>query len=86
VGKKDIFLKVLGPDGATIYNQAAGSGTFRFQDEESLYSSKKTIDFNQESQQISIYWDKGSEFVKGQYKAELYCEGFKIGSSEFVLK
>jgi hypothetical protein len=86
VGKKDVYLKVLGPDGATIYNQAAGSGTFRFQNDESLYSSKKTIDFNQESQQISIYWDKGSEFVKGQYKAELYCEGFKIGSSEFVLK
>lgn len=86
VGKKEVYLKVLGPDGATIYNQAAGSGTFKFQNEESLYSSKKVIDFNQVSQQISIYWDKGSEFVKGQYKAELYCEGFKIGNSEFELK
>ncbi|MDZ4668698.1 MAG: hypothetical protein SGJ00_12565 [bacterium] len=86
MGKKDVYLKVTGPDGATVYNQAAGSGTFQFQNEESLYSTKKSIDFNQEGQQVSIYWDKGSEFVKGNYKAELYCEGFKIGNSEFELK
>jgi hypothetical protein len=85
-GKKDLFLKVIGPDGATVYNQISGSGTFKFQNEESLYSTKKTIEFNQEAQQISLYWDKGSDFVTGNYKAELFCEGFKIGSSEFELK
>lgn len=85
-GKKDLILKVIGPDGATVYNQISGSGTFKFQNEESLYSTKKTIEFNQEAQQISLYWDKGSEFVAGNYKAELFCEGFKIGSSEFELK
>jgi len=85
-GKKDLILKVLGPDGATVYNQISGSGTFKFQNEESLYSTKKTIEFTQEAQQVSLYWDKGSEFVKGNYKAELFCEGFKIGSTEFELK
>jgi len=85
-GKKDIILKVIGPDGATIYNEIAGSGTFRYQNEESLYSTKKVIDYGQEAQQVSIYWNKGSEFVKGIYKAELFCEGFKIGTTEFELK
>ncbi len=85
-GAKDIFLKVIGPDGATIYNEIAGSGTFKFQNEESLYSSKKTVEFNQEAMPVSFYWNRGAEFIKGTYKAELYCEGFKIGSSEFVLK
>lgn len=85
-GNKDIFLKVIGPDGATIYNELAGSGTFTYQNEESLYSAKKTIDFNQEAISVSFYWNKGSEFIKGTYKAELYCEGFRIGSSEFELK
>lgn len=85
-GNKDIYLKVVGPDGATVYNQVAGSGTFKFQNEESLYSTRKTIDYKQDAMQVSIYWDKGSEFVKGLYKAELYCEGFKIGATEFELK
>lgn len=85
-GPKDIYLKIVGPDGSTVYNQIAGSGTFKFQNEESLYSTKKTIDFNNEPQNVSIYWEKGSEFSKGVYKAELFCEGFKIGSTEFELK
>jgi DNA repair ATPase RecN len=85
-GKKDIILKVIGPDGATIYNEIAGSGTFKYQNDESLYSTKKVIDYSQEAQQVSIYWNKGSEFVKGIYKAELFCEGFKIGTTEFELK
>jgi hypothetical protein len=85
-GKKEIFLKIVGSDGATVYNQAAGSGTFQYQNEESLYSAKKMIEFKSEAQMVSIYWDKGSPFAKGNYKAELYCEGFKIGVTEFELK
>jgi hypothetical protein len=85
-GKKEIFLKIVGSDGATVYNQAAGSGTFQYQNEESLYSAKKMIEFKSEAQTVSIYWDKGSSFAKGSYKAELYCEGFKIGVTEFELK
>jgi hypothetical protein len=85
-GKKEIFLKIVGSDGATVYNQAAGSGTFQYQNEESLYSAKKMIEFKSEAQTVSIYWDKGSSFAKGNYKAELYCEGFKIGVTEFELK
>ncbi len=85
-GQKEIYLKIVGPDGSTVYNQIAGSGTFNFQNEESLYSTKKTIDFANEPQTVSIYWEKGSEYAKGLYKAELYCEGFKIGNTEFELK
>jgi hypothetical protein len=85
-GTKDIYLKIIGPDGSTVYNQIAGSGTFKFQNEESLYSTKKSIEFTNESQNVSIYWEKGSEYTKGLYKAELYCEGFKIGNTEFELK
>ena len=85
-GNKEIYLKIVGPDGATVYNQLAGSGTFIFQNEESLYSSKKTIEFNQSAQNVSIYCNSGSPLIAGKYKADLYCEGFKIGQTEFELK
>lgn len=85
-GPKEIYLKIISPDGSTVYNQVAGSGTFKFQEDESLYSTKKVIDYTNEAQNVSIYWEKGSEFSKGLYKAELYCEGFKIGNTEFELK
>jgi DNA repair ATPase RecN len=85
-GTKDIYLKIVGPDGATVYNQAAGSGTFVYQNEESLYSTKKAIEFNQVAQQVSVYWNAGTPLFKGKYKAEIYSEGFKIGQSDFELK
>jgi FtsZ-binding cell division protein ZapB len=83
---KDIILKVIGPDGTTVYNNNAGSGTFKFQNEESIYSSKKTIEFTQDAQTVNFYWNKGSDWQKGKYKAELFADGFKIGSSDFELK
>jgi len=85
-GHKDIYLKVTGVDGNTMYNEKAGSGVFKYQNEESLYSSKKTIDFDQTAQPVSIYWNRGSEFAPGKYTAELFCEGFKIGETLFELK
>jgi hypothetical protein len=85
-GSKDVFLKIVGPDGATVYNQLAGSGTFVFQNEESLYSSKKVVEFNQAAQNVAIYWNSGGQLIAGKYKAELFCEGFRIGQTEFELK
>lgn len=85
-GNKDIYLKVVGPDGTTIYNETAGSGMFVFQGEESKFSTKKSIEFTQAAQSVTVYWTNGSTFGKGKYKAELFAEGFKIGDTEFELK
>lgn len=85
-GEKDIYMKVLGPDGATIYVENAGSGSFKFEGEDALYSTKKTISYENKTQTVSIYWSKGSEFVKGDYKVELYADGALIGTGSFKLK
>lgn len=86
MGIKELYIKVVGPDGSTLYNELAGSGTFVFEGQQSLYSTKKSFEFNQQAQQVVVYWDKGSEFVKGSYKIELFCEGLRIGSGDFELK
>jgi len=85
-GNKDIYLKITTQDGTTLYNQTTGTATIKFQGEESLYTQKKTIDFTQEAQDVIMYWAKGSEFASGKYKAELFSEGFRIGTVEFELK
>jgi hypothetical protein len=86
IGPKDIYMKVVGPEGSTLYNESAGSGTFKFQGQDALYSTKKTIDFTQASQEVTIYWQKGSDYAKGKYTLELYSDGMRIGSGEFELK
>jgi hypothetical protein len=85
-GNKEIYLKLTMQDGTTLYNQATGTATFKYQGEESLYTQKKVIEFTQEAQDVVIYWAKGSEFAVGKYKAELFSDGFRIGATEFELK
>jgi hypothetical protein len=86
MGEKDIFIKILGPEGTTLYNEIAGSGTFKFQGDDNLYTCKKTIEFNQAAQTVTVYWDKGSDYAKGKYTIELFADGFQIGNGEFELK
>jgi hypothetical protein len=85
-GEKTVFMKVVGPDGATLYNEAAGSGTFNFQGQESLYSAKQQISFNQKAQEVTTYWTKGSTYGIGVYNVQLFVDGFQIGSASFELK
>jgi hypothetical protein len=86
IGEKDIFIKIIGPEGTTLYNEIAGSGTFKFQGDDNLYTCKKTIEFNQAAQNVIVYWDKGSDYAKGKYTIELFADGFQIGKGEFELK
>ena len=85
-GTKDIYLKVVGPEGTTLYNEDAGSGMFKFENEESRYTTKKQIEFTQDAQDVSIYWKRGTPFQKGDYKLEVFCEGMRIASGAFTLK
>ncbi len=85
-GEKEIYLKITSQDGTTLYNQTTGTATFKFQGDESLYTQKKVIDFNQEAQDVTIYWSKGTEFALGKYKAEIFADGFRIGAVDFELK
>jgi hypothetical protein len=86
IGNKIIYVKIYGVDGTTIYNEASGSGVFQFEGTESLYSTKKEIEYTQVQQMVNVYWDKGTEFAKGKYKVDLFCEGLRIGTTDFELK
>jgi cell division protein FtsB len=86
IGTKDLYIKIIGPEGTTLYNEVAGSGTFTYQGQDALYSTKKSIEFTQQAQAITVYWDKGSDYAKGKYTIEIFCDGMEIGKSEFELK
>ncbi len=85
--EKEIYLRVLDPDGAVLSDMATGSGSFRFNGRETIYSSKQAIVFTNSRQQVVIYYGKGGLPLKsGKYTAELYCEGFKIGQGGFTVR
>ena len=73
-GSVDIYLRVLGPDGAVI---STNSETFKAENQDLTYNSDTQID---------VAWAKGSNFFKGKYNVEIYHSGNLIGRSMIDLK
>ncbi|GGH50222.1 hypothetical protein ACN9ML_12260 [Dyadobacter endophyticus] len=85
--EKEIYLRVLDPDGAVLSDMATGSGSFIFNGRELIYSSKQTVSFTNTGQSVDIFYGRGGIPMKdGKYAIELYSEGFKIGQGDFTVK
>lgn len=86
LGTKDFYLRIISPEGSTLSSESTGGGSFRFQGEDALYTMKHSAEFDNTGQTIVFYYNKGSEWVSGDYKAELYADGFLIGSQNLRLR
>jgi len=52
-----------------------------------IYSDKKEIDYQNQSVDLTIYYDlQGESLTKGNYKVKIFCEGNVIGTDSFTLK
>ncbi len=83
--QKTICMKIINPAGSTI--ASPDKGTFTFQGNETAYTQKINFQFTNTKQQLQLVWDKGNVALnKGNYKVEVYCEGFMIGTTTFILR
>ena len=87
-GPTDVYVCITGPDGKPISVPALGSGTFTTRDEgDKIYTAKVPVDFEAgKTKSVQFAWKQNSEFVKGNYKIEIYHNGFKIGEGTRELK
>jgi hypothetical protein len=87
-GKKDIYVCVTAPDGTPVSVEALGSGTFTTREEgNKFYTNKIEVDYTQgQRKNINFDWKQNSDFQRGDYKVEVYQNGFKIGESKVTFK
>lgn len=85
-GNKNVYLRVIAPEGVSLWIEDAGSGKFMASGQETLYTAMATVDYQQEDLPVCIYWTKGSPFTEGTYKAEIYADGILIGETNFTLR
>ena len=80
-GSKEIFVCITAPDGTPVAVEALGSGKFVTRDGvEKLFTKKVQINYNQgEKQSVTVEWKQNSDFQTGNYRIEVYHNGFKIG-------
>lgn len=85
--KKEIYLRVLDPDGAVLTDEAVGGGNFMtVTGEDSRYSAREVVTFTNDNQKVEMIYDYANQFRPGKYNVELFAEGYKIGDTDFVVK
>ncbi len=84
-GVKNIYVCITGPDGNPI---ASGAGKFSTRDGlEKFFTQKLDVNYTQgQRQTLSFDWKQDSNFQTGDYKIEVYNNGFKIGEGVRSLK
>lgn len=85
-GLRDVYIQVLTPNDQVIFDIAKGSGTFELDGKEVFYTSRQDFIFNNSQQQLTYYYEKGSDYPSGLYTVRVYAEGTEIGSSTFEVK
>ncbi len=84
-GKKDVYVAVYSPDGNLMDN----AGTFQSRDEgDKAYTNKIAVDYEQGKRSaVSYDFAKGQgNYQSGNYKIEIYNNGYKIGEGTKTLK
>lgn len=82
---KDIYLRVLDPQGAVVANDATGSGEFEVDGAPSKFTSRESVAYQNNNQKVEMLYDN-SQLRPGKYSVELYSEGYKIGGTNFTIK
>ncbi len=88
-GDKELYVCVTGPDGHPITIPANGSGTFQTRDEgEKVFTNKLDVQYEQGKRlPVSFDWKPESgKYQTGNYKIEIYQNGYKIGEGTKALK
>jgi len=83
---KDLLIRIVAPDGNVLFDVTRGSGSFIFDGREMFYTEKQEILYDKNSQEVVVFYDKGSEYAEGQHQVEVYTDDYLMGKGKFLVK
>jgi hypothetical protein len=88
-GPVTIYCRIAVPGTGRILTPGSGDAfSFNYQGGKLQYTAKKTVNFNNSAETVTITWDlvEGDKAVKGKYIVQLYTEEQYLGETSFDLK
>jgi hypothetical protein len=82
-----MYIVVTSPDGQVVSNSALGSATMSTREEgDKAFTTKIPVEYSQGRRQNVQFPIHQADFRTGNYKIEIYHNGFKIGEGVRSLK
>jgi predicted nucleic acid-binding Zn-ribbon protein len=86
-GPADMYIMVTAPNGQVISDAAQGGGTLTTRtDGDKVYTTKIPVEYTQGTRKALSFPIRQADFQTGDYKIEVYHNGFKIGEGIKTLK
>jgi len=87
-GHADVYVCITGPDNKMILDSAKGSGAFTTRDDgDKMFTAKVPVEFESgKVEAVKFSWKQDNGFKIGEYKIEIYHNGYKIGEGIKDLK
>ena len=77
-GSRDIFIRLAKPNGDILMNES--SSFFNYQGKEIAYSAKKSVNYDGKAQAATVYVLSREVLNAGEYTADIFMDGRKIGT------
>lgn len=87
-GQKKFYIRIINPQGETVAIEDQGSGvlTNKLDNSQVRYTTSGEITYKNEDTNACIDWTLSDKLIKGEYKVEIYNNGFPVGKGAFKLK
>lgn len=86
-GPAEMYIMVTAPDGKAVSDPALGSATLTTRtDGDKPYTAKVPVEYEQGTRKQLSFPIRQEDFQRGDYKIEIYHNGFKIGEGIRTLK
>ncbi|MBT8234292.1 MAG: hypothetical protein HKN51_16585 [Saprospiraceae bacterium] len=87
-GSKEFFIRYTSPSGEILYVEELGSGslTNKLTGETERYTVSGEVTYNNEDMTACLDWSPNFKLIKGNYKIEMFQNGFNVGNGSFKLK
>ncbi|ASB49443.1 hypothetical protein [Alkalitalea saponilacus] len=85
VGMKEIYLRIERPDGQLLMHSR--DDVFTHENTQINFSAKRAVEYGGEELDVCIFYNADvGELISGEYTADIFADGFHIGSHTFSLR
>lgn len=81
-GNKIVYLRITRPDDDVLTKN--NSDIFSYEGKKISFSASKNIEYSGEMQTVVMFWKIDEILPKGNYRADFFIDGYRVGSYNFA--